>query len=77
MALTTTTPPPDLVAEISGVDPRGAGARDRRRTDGDLVMWNSRRTMRRAREHDETPVRDMRGTSVSDGVPTPPQRAAA
>ena len=39
-------------------------------TVGDLVMWDNRATMHRAREYDETQVRDMHRTTVSDGVPT-------
>ena len=39
---------------------------------GDLVMWDNRCTMHRAREYDETEVRDMHRTTVSDGVPTVP-----
>ncbi len=39
---------------------------------GDLVMWDNRCTMHRAREYDETQVRDMHRTTVSDGVPTVP-----
>jgi alpha-ketoglutarate-dependent 2,4-dichlorophenoxyacetate dioxygenase len=41
-------------------------------TVGDLVMWDNRCTMHRAREYDETEVRDMHRTTVSDGVPTVP-----
>jgi alpha-ketoglutarate-dependent 2,4-dichlorophenoxyacetate dioxygenase len=37
---------------------------------GDLVVWDNRCTMHRAREYDETQVRDMHRTTVSDGVPT-------
>jgi alpha-ketoglutarate-dependent 2,4-dichlorophenoxyacetate dioxygenase len=37
---------------------------------GDLVMWDNRCTMHRARAYDETEVRDMHRTTVSDGVPT-------
>lgn len=37
---------------------------------GDLVMWDNRCTMHRARAYDETQVRDMHRTTVSDGVPT-------
>jgi alpha-ketoglutarate-dependent 2,4-dichlorophenoxyacetate dioxygenase len=37
---------------------------------GDLVMWDNRCTMHRAREYDETQVRDMHRTTVSDGKPT-------
>ena len=37
---------------------------------GDLVMWDNRCTMHRAREYDETEVRDMHRTTVSDGKPT-------
>jgi alpha-ketoglutarate-dependent 2,4-dichlorophenoxyacetate dioxygenase len=39
-------------------------------TAGDLVMWDNRCTMHRAREYDDTQVRDMHRTTVSDGVPT-------
>jgi alpha-ketoglutarate-dependent 2,4-dichlorophenoxyacetate dioxygenase len=39
-------------------------------TVGDLVMWDNRCTMHRAREYDETQVRDMHRTTVSDGRPT-------
>ncbi len=39
-------------------------------TVGDLVMWDNRCTMHRAREYDETQVRDLHRTTVSDGVPT-------
>jgi alpha-ketoglutarate-dependent 2,4-dichlorophenoxyacetate dioxygenase len=39
---------------------------------GDLVMWDNRCTMHRAREYDGTKVRDMHRTTVSDGVPTVP-----
>jgi alpha-ketoglutarate-dependent 2,4-dichlorophenoxyacetate dioxygenase len=39
-------------------------------TVGDLVMWDNRCTMHRARTYDETQVRDMHRTTVSDGVPT-------
>ena len=37
---------------------------------GDLVVWDNRCTMHRAREYDETQVRDMHRTTVSDGLPT-------
>jgi len=43
---------------------------------GDLVMWDNRCTMHRAREYDETEVRDMHRTTVSDGVPTVLEQAA-
>jgi alpha-ketoglutarate-dependent 2,4-dichlorophenoxyacetate dioxygenase len=43
---------------------------------GDLVMWDNRCTMHRAREYDETRVRDMHRTTVSDGVPTVLEAAA-
>jgi alpha-ketoglutarate-dependent 2,4-dichlorophenoxyacetate dioxygenase len=43
---------------------------------GDLVMWDNRCTMHRAREYDETEVRDMHRTTVSDGVPTVLEAAA-
>jgi alpha-ketoglutarate-dependent 2,4-dichlorophenoxyacetate dioxygenase len=35
---------------------------------GDLVMWDDRCTMHRAREFDTAQVRDMHRTTVSDGV---------
>jgi alpha-ketoglutarate-dependent 2,4-dichlorophenoxyacetate dioxygenase len=44
---------------------------------GDLVMWDNRCTMHRAREYDETQVRDLHRTTVSDGVPTVLDAAAA
>ena len=44
---------------------------------GDLVMWDNRCTMHRAREYDETKVRDLHRTTVSDGVPTVREQAAA
>jgi alpha-ketoglutarate-dependent 2,4-dichlorophenoxyacetate dioxygenase len=44
---------------------------------GDLVMWDNRCTMHRAREYDGTRVRDMHRTTVSDGVPTVLEQAAA
>lgn len=37
---------------------------------GDVVMWDNRCTMHRARAYDETQVRDMHRTTVSDGRPT-------
>ena len=43
---------------------------------GDLVMWDNRCTMHRAREYDETQVRDLHRTTVSDGVPTVVEQAA-
>jgi len=43
---------------------------------GDLVMWDNRCTMHRAREYDETEVRDMHRTTVSDAVPTVLEAAA-
>ena len=46
-------------------------------TAGDLVMWDNRCTMHRAREYDETKVRDMHRTTVSDGRPTVPETLAA
>jgi alpha-ketoglutarate-dependent 2,4-dichlorophenoxyacetate dioxygenase len=39
-------------------------------TVGDLVMWDNRCTMHRARPYDDSEVRDMHRTTVSDGVPT-------
>ena len=44
---------------------------------GDLVMWDNRCTMHRAREYDEAEVRDMHRTTVSDGAPTVPEELAA
>ena len=43
---------------------------------GDLVMWDNRCTMHRARAYDETQVRDLHRTTVSDGVPTVLEAAA-
>ena len=43
---------------------------------GDLTMWDNRCTMHRAREYDETKVRDLHRTTVSDGVPTVFEQAA-
>ena len=39
-------------------------------TVGDLVMWDNRCTMHRARDYDDTEVRDLHRTTVSDGRPT-------
>lgn len=36
-------------------------------TVGDLVMWDNRCTMHRARDYDPTAARDMHRTTVSDG----------
>jgi hypothetical protein len=33
-------------------------------------MWDSRCTTHRGRDHDDTPVRDMHRTTVSDGAST-------
>jgi alpha-ketoglutarate-dependent 2,4-dichlorophenoxyacetate dioxygenase len=44
---------------------------------GDVVMWDNRCTMHRAREYDETQVRDMHRTTVSDGRPTVPDALVA
>lgn len=47
---------------------------------GDLVMWDNRTVMHRARRYeDETYARDLRRTTLTDGVPTAEQvqRAAA
>jgi alpha-ketoglutarate-dependent 2,4-dichlorophenoxyacetate dioxygenase len=44
---------------------------------GDLVMWDNRCTMHRAREYDETQVRDLHRTTVSDGMPTVAEPVAA
>ncbi len=44
---------------------------------GDLVMWDNRCTMHRAREYDETQKRDMHRTTVSDGRPTVPEALVA
>ena len=44
---------------------------------GDLVMWDNRCTMHRARDYDETQVRDLHRTTVSDGRPTVPEEIAA
>ena len=44
---------------------------------GDVVMWDNRCTMHRARTYDETQVRDMHRTTVSDGKPTVPDAMVA
>jgi alpha-ketoglutarate-dependent 2,4-dichlorophenoxyacetate dioxygenase len=44
---------------------------------GDLVIGDNGCTMHRAREYDETEMRDMHRTTVSDGVPTVPEELAA
>ena len=44
---------------------------------GDLVMWDNRCTMHRAREYDETKVRDLHRTTVSNGEPTVREQEAA
>jgi alpha-ketoglutarate-dependent 2,4-dichlorophenoxyacetate dioxygenase len=41
---------------------------------GDLVMWDDRCTMHRAREFDPSERRDMRRTTISDVAPTLEQR---
>ena len=44
---------------------------------GDLVMWDNRATMHRARRYDdELYPRDLRRTTLTDGVPTVEQEAA-
>ena len=44
---------------------------------GDLVIWDNRTTMHRARKYDDRAFpRDLRRTTVSDGVPTIEQQAA-
>jgi len=43
----------------------------------DLVMWDNRCTMHRARPFDHTQVRDMHRTTVADSAPTLQQQAAA
>jgi alpha-ketoglutarate-dependent 2,4-dichlorophenoxyacetate dioxygenase len=42
---------------------------------GDLVLWDDRCTMHRAREYDMTQVRDMHRTTVSDEVSSLEQAA--
>jgi alpha-ketoglutarate-dependent 2,4-dichlorophenoxyacetate dioxygenase len=45
---------------------------------GDLVMWDNRTTMHRARQYDDmTYARDLRRTTVTDGVATVEQQAQA
>ncbi len=45
---------------------------------GDLVMWDNRTTMHRARAYDDMVYpRDLRRTTVTDGVPTVEQQAQA
>ena len=43
----------------------------------DLVMWDNRTTMHRARRYDSSQVRDMRRTTVAGTQPTVAQDAAA
>lgn len=43
----------------------------------DLVMWDNRQTMHRARRYDESQPRDMRRTTVAGDVPTTAQVPAA
>jgi len=43
----------------------------------DLVMWDNRQMMHRARRYDETQPRDMRRTTVAGEAPTTAQVAAA
>lgn len=43
----------------------------------DLVMWDNRCTMHRARRYDATKVRDMRRTTVAGAAPTVAQEAIA
>ena len=44
---------------------------------GDLVMWDNRTTMHRARRYDDRAyARDLRRTTVTDGVPTVEQQPA-
>ena len=45
---------------------------------GDLVMWDNRTTMHRARRYDDALYpRDLRRTTLTDGVPTVEQKLAA
>jgi alpha-ketoglutarate-dependent 2,4-dichlorophenoxyacetate dioxygenase len=44
---------------------------------GDLVMWDDRCTMHRARDYDMSYPRDMHRTTVSDGVSTLEQAQVA
>jgi alpha-ketoglutarate-dependent 2,4-dichlorophenoxyacetate dioxygenase len=44
---------------------------------GDLVMWDDRCTMHRARDYDMSYPRDMHRTTVSDGVSTLEQAQGA
>jgi len=43
----------------------------------DLVMWDNRATMHRARRYDHTQVRDMRRTTIAGSAPTVEQVRAA
>ena len=43
---------------------------------GDLVMWDNRQTMHRARPFPHTEVRDVRRTTLMGGAPTVEQQAA-
>jgi alpha-ketoglutarate-dependent 2,4-dichlorophenoxyacetate dioxygenase len=45
---------------------------------GDLVMWDNRQVMHRARRYeDEKYPRDLRRTTLTDGIPTVEQQALA
>ena len=45
---------------------------------GDLVIWDNRTTMHRARPYDDTRYpRDLRRTTLTDGVPTVAEQALA
>ena len=44
---------------------------------GDLVMWDNRRTMHRVRRYDESQPRDMRRTTLAGDAPTTAQVEAA
>jgi alpha-ketoglutarate-dependent 2,4-dichlorophenoxyacetate dioxygenase len=43
----------------------------------DLVIWDNRQTMRRARRYRADEVRDMRRTTIAGDGPTAPQVEAA
>jgi alpha-ketoglutarate-dependent 2,4-dichlorophenoxyacetate dioxygenase len=66
----------DLLLELTEWATQPAGVYTHQWQVGDLVMWDNRFTMHRARRHyPETAVRDMRRTTIEESVP-PLEQAA-
>jgi alpha-ketoglutarate-dependent 2,4-dichlorophenoxyacetate dioxygenase len=66
----------DLLLELTEWATQAAGVYTHRWEPGDMVMWDNRFTMHRARRHyPETAVRDMRRTTIEEDVP-PLEQAA-